>query len=256
MNALLLAAGYATRLYPLTENFPKALLEIGEKTVLDRLIDQIQDTRECQTICLVTNDRFYPHFDQWLHQRQRYGGDSNIVIVSDGTSLNELRLGAIGDLDFVLNHRDFVNFGSDDLLICGCDNLLGLDFRELFGFFYRDRQPVVAVHQEADSSRLNKVGVVVLGDNGFVKEMEEKPAQPKSDIVTCPIYIYPPDALALIPHYLGESYNCDAPGHFLSWLVRNRPVRAFIFHQPVYALDSFDMYHWLRDNAERLFLTD
>jgi glucose-1-phosphate thymidylyltransferase len=110
----------------------------------------------------------------------------------------------------------------------------------------------VAVHPEANRERLHLVGVVELKEDMYIKVMEEKPARPKSDLACCPIYLFPPSALKLVYVYLEEGGNPDAPGHFLSWLVARMPVRAFLFHEPVYALDSIEMYYWLNDNAERV----
>jgi len=252
MNCLLLAAGYATRLHPLTENFPKPLLQVGEQTILDRLVDQIEGSNRCERILIVTNNRFVSHFEIWADKRRKKRVPNDLLIINDGSNTNEERLGAIGDMHFVLSLHEFQFLRHADLVVCACDNLVDFDFRVFLDFYDKKMEPAVAVHPELDRKRLEKVGVVVLGQDGYVEDMEEKPTHPKSSLATSPFYVFPPNVLKLIPVYLLEGGNPDAPGHFISWLARRTKVRGFLFDDPVYALDTVDAYNWLNANIETL----
>ena len=134
MDALLLAAGYATRLYPITERFPKPLLKVGQETVLDRLVRRIEQSGVCRSITIVTNDRFFPHFRTWADERPRGSSKCEVFLVNDGTENNDKRLGAVRDLHLALSHPSCQRLNGTDLLVCACDNLIGLDFARLFDF--------------------------------------------------------------------------------------------------------------------------
>lgn len=238
MHSLLLAAGYGTRLYPLTKDFPKPLLKVGKHTALDRLVDQIEESGCSTSITVVTNNRFFAHFRSWADARRAMKGTANLFLINDGSETNESRLGAVGDMHMVLSKPEFRHLTETDLLVCACDNVVGFDFDRFVNFYYEGRVPCVAVHPESDPHRLQQTGVVVLDKNGYVEDMEEKPGQPKSTLAACPFYIFPPSCLKMIAVYLSEGGNPDAPGHFISWLVPREPVRAFVFYEAVYTLDS------------------
>ena len=246
MNALLLAAGYATRLRPLTADFPKPLLPVGGRPLIDYLVDRLVETGAFDRLVLVTNARFYDHFLAWSRSRPGPG----ITVVSDGTATNETRLGAVADMAYTLGRPECAGLDQADLLVAACDNLLAFSFDRLMDFYRRAGNPVACVHEECTAERLCHVGVVTLDGRGCIADMEEKPARPKSNLATCPVYLYPPRVLAMIPRYLAEGGNPDAPGHFLAWLVNQTPVSAFVFDEPVYALDTVEAYQWLNENFQ------
>lgn len=228
MIAIILAAGYATRLYPLTKNFPKPLLEVGGKTILDHLVDQIRDIPDVDRVHLVTNHRFAGHFQDWLAQRGQSAKEEDrahrglrITIHDDGTASNDDRLGAIGDLSFVLDQAGV----DDDLLVCAADNILQWRLNDLVKTWKRNGEFHICVRHEEDKEDLKKRGNAVLDSNDRVIEFVEKPADPKSNWAVPPFYVYPRSAIPLISTYLEEGAG-DAPGQFVEWLFSRIPVYA------------------------------
>ena len=219
MNALILAAGYATRLYPLTKDFPKPLLEVGGRTILDHLIEQLDGIAVIDRIWLITNHRFLPHFNAWREQR---GGPKPVELIDDGTLTNENRLGAVGDLRFALERAGM----EDDLLVTAADNLLQFPLAEFVSAFQRCPVTHLVVHEVTDPARLRRTGVVVLGEGDRVLEFAEKPAEPKTNLAVPPIYLFARSTLPRVAEYLAGGGSPEAPGHFIEWLCRQEPVRA------------------------------
>src|SRR3989338_10696138 len=155
MKALILAAGYALRLYPLTERQPKPLLQVGEKAIIDHILEKLEDIQEIKDVFVVTNDKFYGNFRQW---QEEYKGSKNIMLINDGTESNEDRLGAIGDLHLVLQQQDL----EEDLLVIAGDNLFGFSLRNFADFFNREKSSIVAFHDLKDLEKIKgKYGVGV-----------------------------------------------------------------------------------------------
>jgi len=220
MNALILAAGYATRLYPLTKDFPKPLLEVGGRTILDQLVDQLASIPSIDRIVLVTNHRFLPHFERWRLGRT---SPKPVQLLDDGTTSHEDRLGALGDLRFALQQADL----DDDLLVTAADNVLRFPLAEFVAAFQARRAVHVCVHVVEDLERRRRTGIAVLGADGRVLEFAEKPREPKTPWGVPPIYLFPPSALARLPEYLQAGGSPEAPGHFIEWLHRLEPVYAY-----------------------------
>lgn len=219
MKALILAAGYATRLYPLTLNFPKPLLEVGGQTLLDALMDQLDRIEALDEVLLVSNHRFFPFFAEWRERRQCR---RPIRLLDDGTTSNDDRLGAIGDLAFALRQTQL----NSDLLVLAADNLLRFSLVELVGAFQARPHTHVCVHTVEDPARLRRTGVAVLDPDGRVRDFAEKPAQPKTQLAVPPIYVFPRTTLPRVSAYLASGGSPEAPGHFLEWLHRQEPVYA------------------------------
>ena len=219
MNALILAAGYATRLYPLTKDFPKPLLEVGGRTILDRLLDQLAAIPALGRIVLVTNRRFRPHFERWRLGRPDPRG---VELLDDGTASNEDRLGALGDLRFALEQAHI----EDDLLVTAADNILRFPLSAFAAAFRARRAVQVCVHVVDDLERRRRTGIAVLGADDRVLEFAEKPREPKSHWGVPPIYLFPSSALARLRAYLEAGGSPEAPGHFIEWLHRVEPVFA------------------------------
>jgi glucose-1-phosphate thymidylyltransferase len=229
VRVLIIAAGYATRLYPLTRDFPKPLLEVGGQTILDHLMDQIREIDGIEHVHLVTNHRFVSHFDQWAAERTirsrkagRAHGGIRLDILDDGTTSNEDRLGAIGDMQFTIQRRGI----SDDLLVCAADNILQFSLKKMVRAFRANPVSTLCAREEPDVEDRKRRGVVVLDDANRVVEFQEKPEQPKSGWVALPIYIYPASVLPLIGTYMGLGRSVDAPGSFPEWLCTAEPVYA------------------------------
>lgn len=216
MKCIILAAGYATRLYPLTENFPKPLLEVAGKTILDRLIDDISSSGEVDEFITVTNHKFAHHFEKWAD------GRSSITVADDGTTSNENRLGAVRDIWFAAE-RDAIN--GDCMVIAG-DNVLDFSLTRFIGYFKEKQHSCVMRYFEPDTERIKKGGCLVLGERDRVIEMQEKSPTPKSHWCCPPFYIYTAKDLGKIPQALGEGAAFDAPGSFVSWLCRSTEMYA------------------------------
>ena len=229
MIAIILAAGYATRLYPLTKNFPKPLLEIGGQTILDHLVDQLREIPDIDRVHLVTNHRFAGHFREWLAGRgeDRAHRGLRITVHDDGTTSSDLRLGAISDLQFTIEEAGI----DDDLFVCASDNILQWSIYDMVKTWKRNGEFHICVRHEEDVEDLRKRGNAILDDDDRLVDFIEKPQDPKSNWVVPPLYIYPKSSLALIDRYLEEGQNTpgitgDSPGQIVEWLYTRIPVYA------------------------------
>ena len=216
MKALILAAGYATRLRPLTDSIPKMLLPLAERPMLDYLVDRIHEVPEIEEIHLVTNARFAPAFRDWA--------PAGLVVHDDGTTSNEDRLGAIGDVAFAIEQG---GLEGEDLLVVAGDNLIGYSLRDFAGFWRAKGGSAIAVHEVEDRALLTQYGVVEVDAEDRVVGLEEKPAEPRSNLAATASYLYRSDHLALLPRYLADGNPPDAPGNFVVWLHVREPVYAY-----------------------------
>lgn len=221
MKAVVLAAGYATRLYPLTRDFPKPLLEVGGRTLLDRLLDRLFELPGLDLVWVVSNRRFYPHFDRW---RQQAGERRERVwLLDDGTTSPETRLGAVGDLQLAIERAGLW----EDLLVAAADNILEFPLHGFLNAFRLRGAAHVGVHPVRDPARLRRTGVAELGADLRVLRFHEKPADPPSCWAVPPLYLLPGAVVPRVGEYLVEGGQPDAPGHFMSWLCEREPVYAW-----------------------------
>jgi glucose-1-phosphate thymidylyltransferase len=216
MKALILAAGYATRLRPLTDSIPKMLLPLAERPMLDYLLDRIREVEEIDEIHLVTNARFAPAFEDWAPE--------DVIVHDDGTTSNEDRLGAIGDIAFAIQRG---SLGEEDLLVVAGDNLIGYSLRDFVDFWRAKDGSAIAVHEVEARELLKQYGVVEVDADDRVVGLEEKPAEPKSNLAATASYLYRGEHLALLPQYLDGGNPPDAPGNFVVWLHKRAPVYAY-----------------------------
>jgi len=216
MKALILAAGYATRLRPLTDDRPKMLLPLAERPMLDYLVDRIREVPDVDQIHLVTNARFAGAFRDWA--------PADVVVHDDGTTSNEDRLGAIGDIAFAIQEG---GLEGEDLLIVAGDNLIGYSLADFVTFWRAKAGSAIAVREIDDRSLLTQYGVVELDGDDRVVGLEEKPAEPRSDLAATASYLYLGAHLALLPRYLGEGNPPDAPGNLMVWLYTREPVYGY-----------------------------
>ena len=225
MRAVILAAGYATRLYPLTKDTPKCLLEVGGRSILDRIVDKVTALGGAEEIVIVTNAKFYGKLKEWVAKQGTDldpGSDPEsrsvpITVLNDGTTSNENRLGAIGDLQFAIDKRRITG----ELLLLASDNLFD---QGLAGFvaFARSKQSAVcmALHDIGDPKlAAGKYGVIEIHPSGEVFRMEEKPMEPRAGTIGMGVYYFPKTALPLVKRYLSSGKAGDAPGFFMKWLV-------------------------------------
>lgn len=222
MDAIVLAAGYGTRLYPLTLDRPKALLEVGGRTILDRLIDKIEHLKECDTIFVVTNSKFYDVFKKWAEAKNIR---IPIDIIDDGTESNKTRLGAIGDINLVLKKKNIKN----DLCIFGSDNLFEDDLKD-FIEFSKDKIPFssIVLFDVGDINLAKKYGVCTLDSEHIVVEFEEKPEIPRSTLAAGCMYFIPKEKIGKVQEYMTTQLPKDAPGNLVRYLVEKDRVYGYI----------------------------
>lgn len=236
MQCILLAAGYATRLYPLTENMPKALLPLGDRTILDMVVDKINAVDEVETIYIVTNDKFFQCFCDWTKQ---YQGSKNIRVLNDHTTANSNRLGAIGDLKYVIDQENI----DDEILVMASDNIFGFPLTDFVSAYKKHHADMICAHTIKDPKELHSMGVVELDAQHKVLSFEEKPTEPKSNLGVPPFYLYQRETLPLLRQYLDEGNNPDAPGHFIPWLITKKDVYAHVFDAMRIDIGTIESYH-------------
>ena len=222
MIAIILAAGYATRLYPLTKNQPKSLLPLGSKLIIDYIIDSIDKIRDISTIYLVTNDKFVSNFEQWNSKLNR-SGKANIVIINDGTNSDENKLGAIGDIQLVVEKVKI----DDDICVLAGDNIFNYDIEEMYRFFKEKQAPTLIAIRVPELHQRLKLAVAVIDDDNRIIDLEEKPDNPKSEWGIYATYFYGKEIIPLIRTYLDEGNSADAPGNFPAWLYKRLPMYAY-----------------------------
>lgn len=220
MKALILAAGYATRLYPLTQHFPKPLLEVGGVTILDRLLVDLDGLEAIDEHVVVTNSVFAPIFRNWLSSR---AFAKPVRIVDDGTTTNENRLGAVKDILFVLDSLGI----DDDLLVLAGDNVVDFSFANFLVFAKEKGRSCLTCHDEPSIAALQKTGVLEATDEMLVLAMHEKPQLPPSHWAVPPFYYYRREDLPFIRRALESGCGADAPGNLMAWLCRQTEVYAW-----------------------------
>ncbi|RME93016.1 MAG: nucleotidyltransferase family protein [Verrucomicrobia bacterium] len=223
MNLLILGAGYATRLYPLTENQPKPLLEVAGKPMLEHVLDALLPIEGIERIVVVTNNKFAGHFQRWADEYQKSQPHIRFTIVNDGTTTNENRLGAIGDIHFVLQKEKL----EGDLIVVAGDNLFSESLED-FGRFCREKKaPVVGVYDVGSLEAAKKYNSIEVDAEGRITFFEEKMANPTSSLAAIALYYYPAEVLPEIDRYIREGNNPDQPGRLVQWLYKQRPVYAW-----------------------------
>jgi len=239
MKAIVLAAGYATRLYPLTKNQPKPLLEVSGKAILDHIVEKMERVDVIDEIVIVTNDKFTMHFEEWkrsVELEEKYR--KKLTVVNDGTLTNDTRLGAIGDIQFVLDKLDI----EDDLMIVAGDNLFDFELSDFVDYFESVGTDCITAYHEDDDAQLKRAGIVELDEGGRVLSFEEKPEEPKSTYCVPAFYLYQEETLPLFKKYLDDGNNPDAPGHFVPYLLEHQSVHAYLFEGKRYDIGTLESY--------------
>lgn len=233
MKCLILAAGYATRLYPLTENFPKPLLEVQGKTILDHLIDDIDAMGAVDEYVVISNHKFAHHFENWAKDKLQ-----KITVVDDGTSSNETRLGAVRDIQFAI---DTLSLDDDALVIAG-DNLLDFSLTKFIAYAQDKKTSCIMRYFEQSEQKLHKCGVVEIDENDRILSMEEKPAEPKTHWCCPPFYFYTKDDARLVKVGIERGCGVDAPGSYIAWLAGEVPVHAMEMPGRRYDIGNLESY--------------
>ncbi len=224
MNVLILAAGYATRLYPLTENQAKPLLDVAGKPMLDWVIDNLAPVEGIEKVYVVTNNKFAGHFQTWADGYHAANPKLTFQIINDNSTSDADKLGAIGDIALCIRQAQLD--GSDLIVVAG-DNLFSQSLEDFGRFAQEKKQPVLAVYDVGSVDQAKKYGVVAIDENRVITSFEEKPAEPKSTLIGIALYYYPKETVALFATYLAEGNNPDQPGRFVQWLYQRTPVLAW-----------------------------
>ena len=267
MKNIVIAAGYATRLGELTKNFPKPLLKIGEKSILDRMLEDIDHIPEIDEHIIITNHKFAPIFEEWVKATtdftdltdNKFSNSQNldskdnpchpshpcskykkpITVVDDGTETNDTRLGAVCDLLFAMDKLSI----NDDLLVVAADNLLFFSFQEFVDFAKEKGTSCIMCHEQPSIEKLQRTGVVELDANNRVLGMEEKPQVPKSHWAVPPFYIYLKQDLDLVRHSVENGCGKDAPGNLAHYMVDHTTMHAWPMSAGRFDIGSLDTYY-------------
>jgi glucose-1-phosphate thymidylyltransferase len=242
MKAIILVAGYATRLYPLTKNTPKPLLEVGGKAIINYIVEQINTVSAVDEIYVVSNHKFAANFEAWA---EKLNNPVPITVLDDGTSTEETRRGAIGDILFTIQEKNI----DDDLMIIAGDNLFTYSLNEYYNYFVEKADDCVCVKQFDDMEMIKQLGVVLLDENNQILDFEEKPENPKSNKAAFATYIYKKSTVPMFKEYLEAGNKPDAPGNFLAWLYKKKNVFAYVMNGECYDIGT----HKALDEVNRIF---
>lgn len=244
MQALILGGGYSTRLYPITKYFPKALLPIGDKTIVEYLINDILSSAVFSKVSLISNHRYYSLFETWL--RTKFG--STISLYDDRTNDPQQRLGAIGDILYMIDKNNI----NEDLAVFSSDTISTLKINNFINFFRHYKGVINSVFDTHDTSVIaGRLGCVGLQNNAVIW-FEEKPVKPKSTITSIPYYIFPKESFTLIKEYCNSGCSMDAPGSIISWLIGRIPVFAFDIGDGIYQdVGTIECYNSIAQSCDR-----
>lgn len=248
MKCIILAAGYATRLYPLTENFPKPLLEVAGKSILDWLIEDIDTAGTVDEYVVVSNHKFAAHFEKWAGERNAsHRFEAPVTVLDDGTSTNETRLGAVCDIKFAVDSRGI----DDELLVIAGDNLLDFSLKTFLDYARTKGTSCVMRYSEPDEARLQKCAVACVDGDDLITSLEEKPSRPRSHWACPPFYYYTRENAAWIGRGIESGCGTDAPGSYLAWLCANAPVHAMAMPGKRYDIGNLESYHKVQQTFDK-----
>jgi len=248
MKTLILAAGYATRLYPLTTNFPKPLLAIGGQTILDRLVAQLDKLAIVTEHIVVSNATFYNHFEDW---KSVSNYQKKVTVLNDGTTDNASRLGAVTDILFAIQQLKI----EEDLLVLAGDNVVTFSFADFVQFAGAKGTSCITCHEERSFEALQKTGVLKMGDNQLVEAIYEKPDVPPSHWAVPPFYYYTAADLPLIQTAIEQGCDYDAPGNLAAWLCQRSTVYAWPINGKRYDIGDLAAYKFAQKEFGELAKT-
>lgn len=240
MICVVLAAGYATRLYPLTENFPKPLLPVGNQPILDRLLKDIDVQSEIKGHVVISNHKFFRHFLEWSAEGHHA---KPVTLLDDGSTDNEHRLGAVMDIQFAVDTLKI----TDDLLVIAGDNVLDFSFGRFIRFAKEKGTSCVMCHEENDPGKQRKTAIIARNADGLITSYEEKPREPKGNLAVPPFYCYRAGDAALIPEAIADGCNADAPGSFAAWLSRRAKMYAWMMPGRRYDIGDRKSYDYAQE---------
>ena len=234
MKCIILAAGYATRMYPLTENFPKPLLEVGGKPILDWIITDLAS--EIEQFIVISNHKYAEHFQTWAAGKP-------VVVVDDGTSTNETRLGAVKDIQFAIDKLGL----KDDLLLIAGDNVLDFSLQSFVTYAKNAGTSCTMRYWEDDEIKLRRAGVSEVDENDILISFEEKPAEPKSNWCTPPFYYYIASDVEKIKDAIADGCGTDAPGSLVAWMCKHSTLHSMVMPGKRYDIGNLEQYALIKD---------
>ncbi|MBU1726152.1 MAG: nucleotidyltransferase family protein [Candidatus Omnitrophica bacterium] len=241
MKALILAAGYATRLYPLTKNFPKSLLKVKDKPIIDYILEKVLLVPGIDEIVVVTNSKFAVQFRKWARLQQ---AGKRISVLDDLTKSNETRRGAVGDIHFAIDKKRM----KDDLLVIGGDNLFDGDLNKLISFAKKKNGPVIGVYDIKSKHEATKYGVIKLNRGKRIVEFREKPSKPQSTLVGMCLYYFPKQKLDLVKEYIKDKKGKrDATGFYIEWLRKKVDIYGYALSGKWYDIGDYKFYNQAKD---------
>ena len=245
MKTLILAAGYATRLYPLTKDKAKPLLPIGNRPVIGHILDRLEGLSGLSEILVVTNHKFYPQFERWA---AGLSFPAPLTLLDDGSTEEGDRLGAVGDIRFAIQQRKI----REDLLVIGGDNLFDFDLAP-FVSFAKKKIPFCSlmVYDVADFDLARQYGIVSLDGEGKVVSLEEKPRKPTSTLAAMCVYFFPKQTLSYGEDYAQLPHSKDAPGFYIKWLHETKGVYGFAAHGRWYDIGDLASYQKACDTFKK-----
>jgi glucose-1-phosphate thymidylyltransferase len=221
MNVLILAAGYATRLHPLTLNKAKPLLEVGGKPMIEWVLDNLAPVPGLENIYVVTNNKFAKDFQDWANGYSARHPKFKLKIINDGTMSDAEKLGAIGDINLVITREDLMN---DDLLVVAGDNLFSEPLTD-FVQSARGTKATMATYDVGDLDACKKYSNITLDADGVLTDFEEKPAKPQNTLAGIALYYFSRETVPMFTTYTAAGNNPDQPGRFIQWLYKQTPVK-------------------------------
>ncbi len=222
MQVVIPVAGYATRLYPLTKDRPKALLEVKGKPIVEHIVSRVEELPDVDCIFIVSNDKFYPNFEEWA---QGFQSRIPVKVLNDGTKSNEDRIGQVGDIQFAIEEEKI----DANLLVIAGDNLFNFSLLPAFNFFREKKAIVNALWDSKSLEVARQQGIAVIDDGKKIVLFQEKAKKPKSTLTSLGIYFLPRQQVMLFKRFIGEGNDPDKMGYFMIWLVKNSVLYGFVY---------------------------
>ncbi|MCK5282761.1 MAG: nucleotidyltransferase family protein [Nanoarchaeota archaeon] len=233
MKSIILAAGYATRLWPLTKDKPKPLLEVKGKPIVEHIIKKIEAISIIDEIFIVTNDKFFRNFLEW---NSSFGSKKKITIVNDKTFSNDDRLGSLGDIKFVVENIDVV----DDVMVVAGDNLFEFSLIPVMDMYAEKKKAIVALYDVKDIELAKQYGIVAVDSGNKIVDFEEKPQQPKSTLSSTGIYVYPKTTVEKLIKFVDDDGKKDKAGDFLEWMYKQEDVYCYVTKEKWFDIGTLD----------------
>lgn len=242
MKAIILCAGYATRLYPLTKNIPKPLLPIGDRPIIEYLLKKIENIKEIDEVFVVTNDRFYPNFVSW---KDNFKSSKKIKIINDNTSSNEDRLGGLGDLNYVLELEKI----DEDIFVSAGDTFFDFDLNYFVNFFKEKNVNCIGLYDLDNLENAKNFGILSLDNKKRIVSYVEKPKNPESSLISTAMYFYTKSEIGKIKEYMKTNGNKDGPGYLIPYFLKSQEVYGYVFEGNWIDIGSKESYEEANKNV-------